>query len=242
MRAGIFILSSIMFLFINTFSYAQYNILKQSDRKIVPQNCSYKLTMKVIESDGNERVTVMQGYKRGEDKNMLIVEQPAGLKGIIHLRNGNTIWTYYPTIHRSIKTAYKSVFMNSTLSYGDVLSMAFSYDYNVISSDKSGDDMIKFVLKPKPGHKGYARIVILIKADSLLPVKREYYSLSGMLLKSCIFKDFKFNAQGEIEYIKEEFYEPLKSQKTIVVIEIINRKTIPVSRFNPGVLKFISGE
>lgn len=215
-------------------------ILKESDEKIFPAICSYSLSVETIEDNGKIKNYVTKGYKKGADKNVMIVEEPKRMAGTVHLRKQSVIWTYYTTNQKLMKIAYQSVFMGSLLNYGDVMALELSYDYEVIAKEETETDYV-LTLQPKEGHEGYAKVIILIDKKRLLPKKRKYYALSGILLKQSEFKKIEFDGE-QLIYMEQEFYEPLKDKKTIVTYSNIKLlDDVPDKYFNENYLKYLGG-
>lgn len=215
-------------------------LLKQSDEKMFPAVCSYSLSVETVDEDGKIKNYVTKGYKKGAAKNVMIVEQPRRMAGTVHLRKEAVIWTYYTTNQKLMKIAYQSVFMGSLLNYGDVMALELSYDYEVIAKVETETEYV-LTLTPKEGHEGYAKVVLEIDKESLLPIKRSYYALSGILLKQSEFKKIEFNGQ-HLTYMEQEFYEPLKDKKTVAVYSQIQLlKDVPDNYFNENYLKYLGG-
>lgn len=217
-------------------------ILKASDDKFIPNNFSYNMTIETENDEGKINKQKMNGYKKGSNKNVIITKEPKRVAGTVSMRKENSIWTYFSSNSRTMKSAFQSLAMGESISYGDILASELSYDYDIVKDEEKDGEYV-FTLKPKQGHEGYAKVVIWIDQTTLLPKKREYYALSGVLLKVCDFKKIEFNDKKEIVYIQEQFYDPLKEKKNMVIID--NIKILPdVSEkyYNEAQLKFLSGE
>jgi outer membrane lipoprotein-sorting protein len=224
-----------------TFGMEPLQILEKSDQQYIPDICTYFLTLTTISSDGKEDVTEYEGKKKLLN-NLLIVKKPKRIEGQVYLKNRDVLWSYYPTIHQSIKVSYRAIFMGTVLSYGDILSLELSKDYEVKSMAET-NEFYQLTLTPKEGQSGYAKILVWINKTNYLPVRREYYSLSGIIMKTCEFKNISYDEQKNISEISEEFYEPLKKRKTIVKFnKVIKLDNIADRIFNPINLKFFAGE
>ncbi|HCL56254.1 MAG TPA: hypothetical protein DHW82_04500 [Spirochaetia bacterium] len=222
------------------FALSGEEILKKSDEQWVPDICSYLLTMKTIESGGDEKENQFKGFKKGSVKNVMTVVKPKKISGSVFLRKDDVIFSYYTTNHKLNKVAYQSLFMGSLLSYGDVLATELSFDYNVSKTEETGEDYI-LTLTPKQGQSGYGKVVIQIGKKDFLPKKRDYYALSGILLKSCVFNKIEFDGKN-LSYMEQEFFEPLKERKTIVSLSSVEiLKDIPEKYYNENFIQYLSG-
>ncbi len=219
--------------------YIGNKILKKSDESFIPETFSYNL--KITNINKNE-IVQMHGIKKGKDKNLLFIDYPLALKGIVHLRKDYIIWTYYPTLKKTIKTSFQSVILNSIVSYGDIMSNELSYDYNVNNVD---EDNLFFILELVPKEKGkesYAKIVLWINKQNFLPSKRLYFSNSGILLKTAIFEEIEFDGNF-LKYSKIKFEKVTSGEVSYVEFSNINLNIkVPESYFNPDTLSFLSGK
>ena len=69
--------------------------------------------------------------------------------------------------------------------------------------NKNNDIILE--LKPKPRHEGYARLQVTIDGKSFLPKKKEYYALSGTMLKVCDLTSFEFGSNGKVVGVCPKF-------------------------------------
>jgi hypothetical protein len=217
------------------------DLLAESDRKLIPEICSYAMEISTTAKDGEAKTNTFVGYKRGPQRNVLIVKSPAKVAGSVHLRKDDIIWTYFTTNHRMNKVAYQAIFMGTLLSYGDVLATELSTDYSVTGVEEKGDDYV-LTLAPRPGHEGYGKILVTIGKKDLFPKRRSYYSLSNVLLKDCEFTTIDVQG-GALKTLKMEFNEPLKERKTTVIINDIKvLSSIPDRYYNENQLSYLGGE
>ncbi len=220
------------------FGLTPEELLNKSDSILIPEVCTYNLSITTSNANGSVNLDVMTGYKKGWIKNVLIIVEPKRVAGSAHLRKGKVIWSYFTTNNKLMKMSYKAVFMNTLLNYGDVFSTELSADYDVVNIDESGDDYI-INLRVKKGTEGYDKIIFTIDKKTYLPKKKEYYAVSGTLLKTSEFTKIDF----ENKKIEMKFYEPVKDRISIVVIDNIKiLKDIPEKYYNENYIKFISGE
>lgn len=194
------------------------NILIKSDKILIPENFSYNLEINNLSR--NEKI-IMRGIKKGSNKNLLFFDFPVAMKGVVHLRKDYTIWTYYPTLKKNLKTSFQSIVLGSIISYGDIMGSELSYDYNVFKVEEDEEHFI-LTLNPKPENKeAYAKILIWINKKTFLPLKRQYFSLSNMLLKEAIFEEIKFNNNKKLEFLKIKFIKETSNE-----ISYVDRKSV----------------
>jgi outer membrane lipoprotein-sorting protein len=226
-------------------------ILQKSDKKFIPEIFTYNMTLRTKSADGKVDVVDYNGKKKHEN-NIMVTLNPVSARGQVNLKNRNVLWSYFPTSDTSVKQSYQAIILGTSVSYGDILAIELSRDYDVqstaenssLSNDAAGTNMYYLLaLTPKKGVDGYAKIFIWINQANFLPVRREYYALSGLLVKSCEIKSISFNDKGVLSGADELFYEPLKKKETLVTFSnIIVLNDIRDTTFNPKAMKFFSGE
>jgi hypothetical protein len=178
-------------------------VLKKADAVLIPKNASFRWTLKDERKDEPVQENRFLGYKKGDLKYLFYDYYPDSSYGQAHLRIDAAIWMYLPLADDTIKTSYKSAFLNSGLSYADVMynELARYYDATVLDADAEASGLdgeygcYKLQLKAKKGADGYAMIVCYIDKKSYLTVKREYYSLSGQKLKEIAYGGYEFSSK-----------------------------------------------
>ncbi len=218
------------------------NYLSLSDKSIFPD--FFKYMMEITSEDmGKINYQLFVGYLNSGDKNLLVVKEPKAYQGIVHLRNDENMWTYYPTAKRSFYQAFQSIILGDIISYGDVLSLSLSYDYDVIDVKEQENNYL-LVLVTNGKSKSYAKILLWIDKENYQPIKREYYSKSNELIKICIFKEIKRYSMDSLPYeIIMEFKEPFRNRSAVVrLFNIEVGEKIPLNYYTPDALRHISGE
>jgi hypothetical protein len=216
-------------------------ILKKSDATLIPEMCSYELTLTTTQKQETPKVNSFKGYKKDLQKNVMIVKEPRRIAGSVHLRKDNVIWSYFTTNKRLTKMAYQAIFMGTLLNYGDVMATELSTDYDVTAAVRQGQDY-ELTLQPKQGHEGYGKILLTIDSTTLFPKKRRHYSLSGLLLKECDHALIKHDGAKTVQ-VKMLFYEPMKQRTTEVEFSNIKiLSDIPENHFNENLIRQLGGE
>jgi outer membrane lipoprotein-sorting protein len=169
----------------------------------VPKNAEFKWSLVVKRKGEPDKENRFVSFKKGDLKYLFYTYFPASSFGQSHMRIDSTIWIYLPLADDTVKTSYKSAFLNSGLSYADVMYNELSRYYDVKLLDKGvrakGTDAdyecYKLELTAKKGADGYAKIIAYIDMDKYLTVRREYYTLSGQKLKEIAYGGFAFDGK-----------------------------------------------
>ena len=216
-------------------------ILRKSDAKVFPANASYELTIEVENDNGRVSRQHLVGYKSGSSRNVVIVREPKKNEGTVEMRRDNSIWVYFNTNGKTMKSAFHSLAIGEDVCYGDILSGDLSYDYFVESSANVNKDIV-LTLKPRPGHECYAKLIVVVDGSSFVPKRREYYAVSGTLLKKCEIDSVEYGPGGSVVRYRQKFFDPLKNKKSLVTVDRIrsmNAGEIPDRYFNETQMKFI---
>ena len=219
-------------------------ILRKSDAKVFPVNASYELTIEVQNDNGRVSRQRLVGYKSGSSRNVVIVREPKKNEGTVEMRRDNSIWVYFNTNGKTMKSAFQSLALGEDVCYGDILTGDLSYDYSVESVSFDKKDIV-LTLKPRPGHECYAKLIVVIDGNNFVPVRREYYAVSGTLLKKCEIDSVETDAGGSVIRYRQKFYDPLKDKKSFVTVDRIRTMRsgdIPERYFNETQLKFVGAK
>jgi hypothetical protein len=195
---------------------AALEILKKADAALVPKNAIFRWSLKVEREGEPTKEDRFLAYKKGDLKYLFYAYYPDSAYGQAHLRIDAAIWMYLPLADDTVKTSYKSAFLNSGLSYADVMynELARYYDASVLDEDAKASGLEgerecwKLELKAKKGADGYARIIAFVDKENSLTLRRDYYTLSGQKLKSIAFGGFEF-ARGLLRAFKLEISNDL---------------------------------
>lgn len=181
-------------------------ILKKADAALIPVNASFNFNIVVERKGEPAKENRFMAFKKGDLKYLFYGYYPSASLGQCHMRIDSTIWQYFPLADTSFKQSYKAAFLNSGLSYADVMYNELSRYYDcalvslsskAIGLDASGagpgqeKECLELELVARKGADGYARILAFLDPATYLPVKREYYTLSGDKLKEIAYGGIK---------------------------------------------------
>ncbi len=144
------------------------------------------------------------------DKSLVEFLAPAREKGRAMLKEGNDMWLFIPGTRRVIRISPAQRLLGET-SNGDVVGINYSKHYTVTKSiEDESSDTFQLDLVAREKQTLYHRVKFWIqKEPPYLPVKSEYYSQTGKLLKTAHFKEFKI-FDGEQKLHKLLLVDPLR--------------------------------
>ncbi len=148
--------------------------------------------MNAHRDDGTERSYTLKMLKSGADKNRVWFLEPASARGQEILRRGDNSWLYMPNLKRSIRMASRDSFQGGDFNNADVLRADYAADYDArIVPDGSQPDAWMLELTARGNHASYDRIRLWISRADRMPLKGEYFSASGKLLRTAEFLEVK---------------------------------------------------
>lgn len=187
----------VTFLLMMTCSYAETmspsEIVKFADRIIFPDQAIYKVIMTVEGGGRNYKNIELLVYKKG-DKVLMRYINPPTEKGKSILMLKKKMWLYIPQMERSIPLSFKLKFEDSDFSNSDVTRVDLINDYSISSCREislQGMEVYEIELKAKDLSLAYSKIVYQIRKSDLYPLCRQYYALSGKVMKRLTFSEEK---------------------------------------------------
>jgi outer membrane lipoprotein-sorting protein len=180
------------------------DVLAKADLALIPRDASFRWELKVEREGEPLQDNRFLGFKKGDLKYLFYDYYPDSAYGQCHLRIDNAIWMYLPLADDTVKTSYKSAFLNSGLSYADVMynELARYYEASIVKEETTATGLdgekgcYELELKAKKGADGYARILCFIERGSYLTIRREYFTLSGQRLKEISYGSFEVGDKG----------------------------------------------
>ena len=214
-------------------SSSQRLILK-ADNAIFPYEGTFDLKIDSKDADGRETSYLLQVYKKKQNRQTVVWAAPKQNLNDVGMMVNDVIYYKPFKTSRAMLMSYKSVFMSTGLSWGDVLKSMIAYDYTAKSiSEKSEGGTKYLLLRLQPKKRGlYARIDVWINKANNTYYKREYYSAMGDKIKEAIYSDYKFK-HGRITGYTVSMDNYDEETKSVAVISNIKNKKLHSFLFDP---------
>lgn len=220
-------------------------ILDKVDANMVASTMKFTAELKISIS-GSVRTKEFEGYSKGEDKAYMEFTSPSRDKGTRFLKLGEEFWMYLPNVGKAVKIAghaLRGSLMGSDFSYEDAVSneeLAADYDAVLEGEEKVGDKNC-YVLKLslKEGAEGsYYTQKLWVGKQSFIPIKAEYYSKSGKLMKDVQILDWKrVSGKNFPTRIRMENKLRANTWSEFVITNIQLGVSIPANVFTKGYLE-----
>lgn len=195
-------------------------ILKKSD-EVRGTNSGFKVEIRIESYKDNkventmEIVTHIKALEPGGGVTSLVkFLSPAVSRGQVMLRDKNVLWLYSPNSRFVIRIPPQQRLMGS-MSNGDVSSVSYQSDYEVVSLDESLPETFVLDLKRKNPEATYPAIKYWVNKTGFQPEKAEFYSESGRLLKTMEFTEYRMEMGKLRPYAIVTFDGDNRSERTV---------------------------
>lgn len=174
--------------------------------RILPETCTYRVSLESVLGTGKTHVSTLRGYKSGDEKNVLIVETPPKAKGTVILQKDDAVFCYVAKKKETANVSpHERLRKKSILSYDDLLLSEFFASHTVVESEEK-KHALHITLEPK-GKAEYASVVVRVRKNLGIPVRRDYFNEAGDVVKTARVVALKQRG-GAVKYIKIKFSEP----------------------------------
>ena len=169
-------------------------IVEKADRVRFPQS-GYQVNVKITTSAPGRDAEVRdyEILSKGNDRTIIRTLSPASDKGQVLLMRDHDLWAYLPNISQPIRLAVAQK-LTGQVANGDLARANFSGDYTptVLRTETlEGESVYVLELKAVDRSVTYDRVLYWVNKSNDRPVKAEFYALSGRLLKTCRFQNFR---------------------------------------------------
>ncbi len=188
--------------------------------------------------DGNRSLTVLLAPDDAKGLAYLVAERPPGQE--------NVEWLYIPVVRRVrqlVPAENYTRFMDTDFSYADMGFLDLHATNRLLGTETVGKRQA-YKVESVPGSTTkqwyFSRVVTLIDAETLLPIKREFYSPSNMLFKVESFDDVS-RIDGVPTALKINMQDiPGGSSSEIKVTDVSYDVDLPEDVFGPEKLSSIA--
>ena len=161
-------------------------LLERTDDMHRGESSTATITMHV-KTDRYERTMTMRIWSQGEEKSLIIIEQPPKEAGTATLKDGNNIWNYLPNVDRTMKvptTMMSGNWMGSHFTNDDLVKdsrMADDYSYAIIERPKDNEERL-WVIELTPKEEAavvWGKVVVKIRDADRVPTEIMYWNERG---------------------------------------------------------------
>jgi hypothetical protein len=192
-------------------------------------------------------------YRRDKDDAFLIVlADPETERGNGYLRVGDNMWLYKRATRTFTHIGRDEKIGGSNATAGDIETRKFKELYKP-STDANGKDLLseetlggakipvyRMEVVAQVNDVKYPRLVMWVTRDKYLELKRESYSLSGTLMETDLFTNYK-EVQGRFVPLLQKFTDEVeKGRTTLLEITGISFAGVDDYKFDKSYLESLS--
>lgn len=215
-------------------------ILKKADQIRFPDD-GFQVDI-AITSHRADQTTESRKYQvlsRGNDKTVVSVVEPASERGQIILMSGRDLWVFLPSVSQPVRLSL-SQRLTGQVANGDLARANFSGDYTpeLLRTEMiDGENHYVLELTAVDRSVTYQRVLYWVKQKNSYPHKAEFYSVSGRLLKSCRYENFK-NMAGKIRPTRLVMEDALRAgEQSVLEYQAMKLRDLPDKLFSKDYLK-----
>jgi len=168
-------------------SLSAEDVLRKADEVRCPSE-SYFMEVDVI-SKGQDDVVKLEVFTKGRDKTRVNTIAPARDKGRSMVMVNEDMWAYVPNLKRTVRVALNQK-LTGQAANGDVSRMRWWGDYTAVFESQDNKNWVLMLTASKKGLT-YEKLRVWVEKNTFRPVKAEYLSLAGMILKNAQFSAYK---------------------------------------------------
>lgn len=185
---------SFLVLIATQFALAQdaQQILRKADGYRNPGD-SYEMQVKV---ETPENKSTMMVYLKGNDKTIVVTQEPIKDQGRNMLMLDRDFFAYVPNLKRSMRLSLSQK-LSGQVANGDISRTRWFGDYEPKIESKT-KDQVKLFLKGKKDNLTYDSLRVLVDAKTFKPLQAEFLGLDGKkILKTAFYEQYKTLAGSE---------------------------------------------
>jgi outer membrane lipoprotein-sorting protein len=215
-------------------------ILEKADRIRFPSE-SFEVEVAVASfSDG--RQTDSRLYKvlsRGNENTIVQVLEPASERGQAMLMRGRDLWIFIPSVSQPVRLSL-SQRLTGQVANGDIARANFSGDYTPrLLRSEAVDGHEHDVLELTAVDRGvtYSRVLLWVRKSNFHPHKAEFYSLSGRLLKTARYEEFR-TLGGRVRPTRLVLRDALREgEESVMEYSALKLRDLPARMFSKDYLQ-----
>jgi hypothetical protein len=216
------------------------NIVEKADKIRFPQN-GYQVNVKITSAAPGRDADVREYeiLSRGNDRTIIRTLAPAIDKGQVLLMRDRDLWIFMPSVSQPIRLS-ASQRLTGQVANGDLARANFSGDYTpTIARTDTIENESFHVLELKAVDRAvtYDKVLLWINKNNDRPFKAEFYAVSGRLLKTCRYQNYK-EISGGVRPTKLIMEDALiEGAKSVLDYSELRAKELPDRMFAKDYMK-----
>ncbi len=176
---------------------------------------------------------------RGNENTIVLTLEPATERGQALLMRGRDLWVFMPSVSQPVRLSLAQR-LTGQVANGDLARANFSGDYTPSVAGKDtidGKPAVVLDLAAVDRTVTYARVKYWVGEQDARPLKAEFYALSGRLLKTARYEEFRELA-GQVRPTRLVMEDALKKgEVSVLSYENMNVRDLPERMFTREYLR-----
>lgn len=227
------VLCSLFFAGIAHAAVSTDEILKKVDAIRNPSE-SYRMKVRVKDESSND-VSEFEVSLRGNSRTFVKTVSPARDRGRNLLMLDEEMWAYIPNLKRAVRVSLNQK-LSGQAANGDISRMRWSGDYDAEIESETPAEWTLLLTAKKKGLT-YEKVRAWVDKKTYHPIRAEFLSLAGKILKRASYGDYKMLA-GKLRPTTIEIQDAVReSDRSRLEIQEMDVREFPESLFNQNSLR-----
>jgi hypothetical protein len=215
-------------------------ILQKSDEIRFPST-GFEVAVRIrsVDSGGAPEVREFKVLSKGNENTIVLTTAPAAERGQILLMKARDLWLFVPNVSQPVRLSL-SQRLTGVVSNGDIARANFSGDYTPrLVGTETVEGQVYHVLELTAVDRtvAYQKVKYWVRQGTNAPFKAEFYSLSGRLLKTCSYEEYK-PLGGKVRPTRLSMVDALKADtRSLMEYEDMKPRELPDKVFTKEYLK-----
>lgn len=197
------------------------------------------ITIENHRPDAEPDVRKYRVLSKGKEDSVVLTMEPASERGQALLMKGRDLWVFLPRVSQPVRLSLAQR-LTGQVANGDLARANFSGDYDATllrSETLAGEPAQVLDLKATDRGVTYARAQLWVSEKDGRPLRAEFFSISGRLLKTCTYEDYKTlaGAKRPTRLVMEDALK--QGEVSTLVYEEMIPKELPSRLFTKEYLK-----
>ncbi len=221
------ILVVLMLVIISSFSFPGDDataIVKKADEKLKGKTAYAEMTIQVIRPTWKREMSI-KSWSKGDDYALILVTAPAKEKGTVSLKRDKEVWSWMPSIERTIKlppSMMTQSWMGTDFTNDDLVKQSsIVEDYiHELAGDSTieGRSCYKITMTPKPeAAVVWGKVILFVDKKEYIEMRAEYYDEDGTLINIMTGSDIKMLGGKLLPAVMEMIPVEKPGQKTVLI-------------------------
>jgi outer membrane lipoprotein-sorting protein len=169
-------------------------ILRRADEVRFPQE-GFEVVVSISSTEDGRPTEgrTLKVLSKGNENTIVLTVEPASERGQILLMKERDLWMFLPRVSQPVRLSLAQR-LTGQVANGDIARANFAGDYtpSLAGTERlDGESLYVLDLAAVDRKVAYQRVRYWVRQKDYRPYKAEFYSVSGRLLKSCLYQDYR---------------------------------------------------